>query len=428
MNLICEASALDGTVKIPGSKSHTIRAVAIGALAEGESCVRDPLDSADTRSAVAAYRALGATIETEAGLWRIRGVGGEPQVPADVIDVGNSGTSLNMALGSAALLRSGAAVFTGDEQIRRRPEGPLIAALNDLGATVWTTRDNGCPPLVVEGTLRGGAITLEARNSQFLTSILVNAPLADGDTQVHVAVLNERPYVEMTLEWVRRQGVTVECSEDFRTFRVPGGQRYRPVDRAIPGDFSSATFFLAAGALGENAVVCTGLDMSDTQGDRAVVDYLRRMGAEVAVEGDSVRVRGTGLVGCEIDLNATPDALPMMAVLGCFAEGTTRLVNVPQARIKETDRIAVMKTELERMGAEVEELEDGLVVHGSDLRGATVDGHGDHRIVMALAVAATATPGRTTIGGYEAASVTFPTFAECLSGLGGRVRLEGPCA
>jgi len=227
---------------------------------------------------------------------------------------------------------------------------------------------------------------------------------------------------------VRRQGVTIECSEDFRTFRVPGGQRYRPVDRAIPGDFSSATFFLAAGALGENAVVCTGLDTSDTQGDRAVVDYLRRMGAEVAVEGDSVRVRGKGLAGCEIDLNATPDALPMMAVLGCFAEGTTRLVNVPQARIKETDRIAVMNTELARMGADVEELEDGLVVHHSDLHGATVDGHGDHRVVMALAIAATAAPGRTTIGGYEAASVTFPTFAECLSGLGARVRIEGPSA
>jgi len=427
MNLVCEASALDGNVKIPGSKSHTIRAVAIGALAEGESCVRAPLDSADTRSAVAAYSALGAAIETEARLWRIRGLGGVPHVPSDVIDVGNSGTSLNMALGSAALLPSGVAVFTGDEQIRRRPEGPLIVALNELGASVRATRDDGCPPLVVAGTLRGGEIRIEARNSQFLSSVLLNAPLADGDTQVHVAVLNERPYVEMTLEWVRRQGVTIECSEDFHTFRVPGGQRYRPVDRPIPGDFSSATFFLAAGALGENDVVCTGLDMSDTQGDRAVVDYLRRMRAEVTIDGDSVRVQGTGLAGCEIDLNATPDALPMMAVLGCFAEGSTRLVNVPQARIKETDRIAVMATELERMGANVDELEDGLVVHHSELRGATVDGHGDHRVVMALAVAATATPGRTTIRGYEAASVTFPTFAECLSGLGGRLRLEGPC-
>jgi len=424
MDLICEASPLQGSVKIPGSKSHTIRAVAIGALAGGESYVRDPLDSADTRSAVTAYRALGAPIETEPGLWRIQGVGGAPQPPNDVIDVENSGTSLNVSLGSAALLRSGSAMFTGDEQIRRRPEGPLINALGDLGATVRTMRDNGCPPLVVTGTLRGGETTLEARNSQFLTSLLINAPLADGDTRIHVPLLDERPYVEMTLDWVRSQGVTVEYEDDFRTFDMKGGQQYEPVDRVIPGDFSSATFFLAAGALGDNDVVCTGLDMDDTQGDRAVVDYVRQMGAEVAVDGDSVRVRGNGLAGCEIDLNATPDALPMMAVLGCFAEGATRLVNVPQARIKETDRIAVMKAELERLGADVEELEDGLVVRRSDLRGATVDGHGDHRVVMALAVAGTAAAGPTTIRGYEAVAVTFPAFAECLSGLGGRVRTE----
>jgi 3-phosphoshikimate 1-carboxyvinyltransferase len=422
MTLVCEPSTLCGSVEIPGSKSHTIRAVAIAALADGESEIREPLDSDDARSAVAVYRALGADIEVQPRAWRAKGVAGEPRTPHSVIDVGNSGTTLNVALGTCALLRSGMAVLTGDDQVRRRPSGPLAASLNDLGAVVRSTRDNGCPPFVVEGKLRGGETSIEAVSSQFLTSLLINAPLAEGDSHIRVPLLNERPYVEMTLDWLDRQGIRLE-RQGLGEFRIPGGQCYRGFERRIPGDFSSATFFLAAGALGDNDIVCVGLDMADTQGDRAVVDYLRRMGARVDVQPDRIRVRGGNLVGCEIDLNDTPDALPMLAVLGCFAKGTTRLMNVPQARIKETDRITVMKQELERLGGRVEELPEGLVVHERPLRGGDVDGQGDHRVIMALAIAGCATPGRTEIHGHEAVGVTFPTFLDCLSTLGGKVRL-----
>jgi 3-phosphoshikimate 1-carboxyvinyltransferase len=193
------------------------------------------------------------------------------------------------------------------------------------------------------------------------------------------------------------------------------------VDRAIPAEFSSATFFLGAGALGDNDVVLRGLDMADTQGDKAVVDFVRQLGAEVEVTGDAVRVRSQELAGCELDLNATPDALPMMAVLGCFASGTTRLVNVPQARLKETDRISVMASELGKLGGRVEELDDGIVIHHSQLRGAEVNGHGDHRVVMSLAVAGCAIPGKTTIEAAEAAAVTFPEFRDCMLALGARM-------
>ena len=255
-----------------------------------------------------------------------------------------------------------------------------------------------------------------------MTSLLINTPLADGDSLIRVPVLNEQPYVHMTLDWLRRQGIRLE-REDLREFRVPGGQRYQPVDRRIPGDFSSATFFLGAGALGDNEVVLRGLDMNDTQGDRAVVEYVQRLGARVEIEEEGIRVKAAGLVGCEIDLNATPDALPMMAVLGCFARGVTRLVNVPQARFKETDRITVMRSELERLGAKVRELADGLVVEESALHGAEVDGHGDHRVVMALAVAGAQISNRTVVRGYEAAAVTYPGFVDALSGLGATVRL-----
>lgn len=423
MKLLVEGSNLRGSVEIPGSKSHTIRAVAIASLASGESEIRQPLDSADARAAFRTYRAFGAEIDDQGDVWRVRGLGGELRTPNDVIDVANSGTTMNVALGTASLLSKGIAVLTGDEQVRRRPCGPLANALNDLGASVRSTRDNGCPPFVVSGRLRGGETTIEAKSSQYVTSLLINAPLAEQTTRLHVPLLYEIPYVYMTLDWLRRQGVRVEHADDLSEFEIPGGQAYRPVDCRIAGDFSSATFFLAAGALPDNEVLVRGLDMDDPQGDKAVVDYLKAMGASVSFEKEGIRIAAQGLAGCELDLNATPDALPMMAVLACFASGTTRLVNVPQARLKETDRITVMREELTKLGARIEELPDGLIVHESPLQAGEVEGHGDHRVVMSLAVAGAMLHGTTTINGYEAVNVTFPTFLAAINGLGARTRL-----
>ena len=422
MQLLVRPSRLAGPVEIPGSKSHTIRAVCIAALADGESRIDAPLVSADTLAAVDAYRAMGAAIDLQSGCWRVRGFGGQPTAPENVIDVRNSGTTLRLAMGSAALLSSGAAVFTGDDQIRRRPVGALAKSLTDLGACVHSTRSNGCAPLVVAGRLGGGKTSIEAVTSQFLSSLLINCPLAAETCEIDVPLLNERPYVHITLDWLRRGGITLERDE-LRHFRIPGGQRYRPFGVRVPADFSSATFFLAAGALGDNDVVLKGLDFNDAQGDKAVVDYLRKMGSRIEVTPEGVRVRPGQLVGCELDLNATPDALPMMAVVACFARGKTSLVNVPQARLKETDRIAVMHQELAKMGARTTELTDGLVVEESKLHAARVDGHYDHRVVMALAVAASAIPGETRIGTAEAVAVTFPTFVECMTRLGGDLQL-----
>ena len=422
MRWVCQRSGLTGDVRIPGSKSHTIRAVAIAALADGTSRIAEPLDSLDARAAASAYGAMGATIDlADPRVWTVAGTGGDLRVPQNVIDVGNSGTTLRVALGSAALLREGLAVFTGDYQIRRRPSGPLAESLTDLGANVESTRGNGSAPFVVRGRLRGGETHIDAVTSQYLSSLLINAPLGDGDSVIRVGELNERPYVEITLAWLDAQGIRYDRDE-MREFRIPGGQRYRTVDRAIPADFSSATFFLAAGALPGNRVTSLGLDMNDSQGDKAIVDHLGEMGARVEIADGAISVSAHELRGIEIDLNATPDALPMMAVLGCFASGTTRLLNVPQARLKETDRIAVMAGELAKMGARVEELPDGLIVHESTLTGTRVSGHEDHRVVMALAVAGLAADGETEIDTAEAADVTFPDFADVIRGLGGRLR------
>ncbi|MCC7146434.1 MAG: 3-phosphoshikimate 1-carboxyvinyltransferase [Phycisphaeraceae bacterium] len=426
MKLICSKSTLRGAVDIPASKSHTIRAVAIAALAQGQSVIRDPLESADAQAAVDAYRALGATIECAKTEWHVRGFAGKPTAPANIIDVLNSGTTLRLALGSAALLSQGQAQFTGDHQIRRRPIGPLAQSLTDLGATAVCTLGNGCAPVVISPKLRGGRTSIQAVTSQYLSSLLINCPLAEGDTEIDVPLLNEAPYVLLTLDWLNRQGIQYQ-REELRKFRIPGRQHYKGFDLRVPADFSSATFFLAAGALGDNDILVRGLDMTDSQGDKKVIDYLRQMGAKIELAAQGVRVQPGQLHGCDIDFNETPDALPMFAVLGCFAAGTTRLLNVPQARLKETDRIAVMAQELKKMGGKLEELPDGLVIHQSDLRPAAVDGHDDHRVVMALAVAASALAGKgdTSIATAEAMNVTFPTFADCLRQLGGKAEIQG---
>lgn len=419
MRLVAESSKLRGSVRIPGSKSHTIRAVVIASLAEGTSRIREPLDSLDTAACVGVCRGLGARIELGRE-WAVTGTAGKLACPENVLDVGNSGTTLYVTLSTAAL-GAGWAVFTGDEQTRSRPAGPLLDALRGLGAEAFSTRGNGRAPLVVRGPLVGGRVAIECPTSQYLTSLLLNCPLAQGESEIEVPKLNEQPYVEMTLGWLDGQGIGYE-REGFRRFRVHGGQGYRAFDREIPGDFSSATFFLCAAAATGSEVTLLGLDRADTQGDKAVVEMLAAMGAEVEWLPGGVRIRGRGLKGGEFDLNATPDALPAMAVVGCLASGETRLGNVPQARIKETDRLAVMRQELQKMGGRLRELPDGLVIQGGALRGAPVDGHDDHRVVMALAVAGLAASGRTEVSGAEAAAVTFPTFIELMTALGARIR------
>lgn len=447
MKLTTAPSKLAGSVRIPGSKSHTVRAVLFATLAsaaresgdEGMSLLRDPLVSGDTESALVAASGLGASIHRsdDDRLWRIQGVGSGP-LPGGHIDVGNSGTTLYVALAAAALLGLGAPVqdpanairFDGDDQIRRRSAANLIGALRDLGARIDDT--NGCCPITVHGGLRGGTTTIECPTSQYLSALLIAAPLMEGDvTVIDVPLLHERPYVTMTLDWLEFFGIKLTQTEAMDHFEIPGRQRYRPFERAIPADFSGATFFLCAAAITGSRLLVQGLDMADPQGDKAVVDYLRAMGATIDETAEGLLVhaadpdaRGPRLHGAELDLNATPDALPALAVAAALAEGRTLLGNVPQARIKETDRIAVMAAELASLGAVVEERADGLLIHGKgagSLRGGAVRGHGDHRVVMAMAVAGLGAAGPVTVDTAESAAVTYPTFVESLRALGASV-------
>ncbi|MHC4889698.1 MAG: 3-phosphoshikimate 1-carboxyvinyltransferase [Planctomycetota bacterium] len=424
MKLIVKKSRLKGEVTIPASKSHTIRAVAIASLAAGESAIRSPLVSGDTQAVVNCYRALGARIDTaDSKRWKVVGTGGEITAPPESIDVGNSGTTLRIAMGSAALVKKGQdTTFTGDEQIQSRPVGPLMDALGDLGAKCTSLKNNGKAPIQITGRLTGGKTAIACHTSQYLSSLLLCTPLAAGDTEINVTLLNEPGYVQMTLDWLDKQQIQYE-NQQMRKFNIKGGQSYKAFDAAIPADFSSATFFLCAAALVADEVTLLGLDFSDNQPDKAVVDYLKAMGADISIGPTSVTIKAAKLKGTEIDMNKTPDALPAMAVTAAFAEGTTRLVNVPQARSKETDRIKCMAEELEKMGASVEELSDGLIIRHSRPKPAELHGRSDHRTVMALSLAGLRLDGQCSIDTAEAMSVTFPDYVQLMKSIGAKMEI-----
>ena len=424
---------------MPASKSHTIRAVAIASLAAGQSIIRNPLDSDDARAAVACYRALGAKIDTtEPNRWKVTGTGGKVTAPKEIIDVLNSGTTLRIGMGSAALAPPGQTItFTGDAQTQTRPIGPLMDSLGQLGAKCKSLKNNGRAPVEVTGKLIGGKTSIAAFTSQYLSSLLLCTPLAQKDTEIDVTLLNEPGYVQMTLDWLDKQKIKYQ-NQDLRYFKIKANQSYKAFDDAIPADFSSATFFLCAAALFGDEVTLLGLDFSDSQPDKAVVNYLKAMGADISVDPNSITVKAAPLKGVEIDMNQTPDALPALAITAAFAKGVTKFLNVPQARAKETDRIKCMAEELKKMGADVEELPDGLIVRGSCeprlkgrakylaprfTGGLVLDGRSDHRIVMALSIAGLGLDKQIIIDTAEAMSVTFPNYVELMQTLGAKMEM-----
>ncbi|MBN1865240.1 MAG: 3-phosphoshikimate 1-carboxyvinyltransferase [Victivallales bacterium] len=420
MDIRVRKSQLEGRILVPGSKSHTIRAVAIASAADGVSLIRAPLVSEDTIACAEAVSSMGAGVHIESGLWTVKGVSGRYKPSVGMIDLRNSGTSLRILSGLAAVAGC-PACFDGDSSLRTRPMKPLIDALVSLGAEIESRDDGFCPIKIVRPAL-GGNVSMECRSSQFLSSLLIALPLAPRDSFIKALSLNEKPYVEMTLGWLQKQGIQLEYPDDLSCFHIRGNQSYAAFDQVIPADFSTASFPLVAAALTQGKVQIENLDFSDMQGDKAVFEYIELMGATVEKCERYTNVSSDGaLLGQDFDLNSTPDALPALAVAASLAKGTTRLLNCPQARIKETDRIRCMACELRKMGADIEELPDGMVIRGGALKGCTVDGHGDHRIVMALAIAGMVAENETVVKGSEAAAVTYPSFVEDFLRLGAHI-------
>ncbi len=425
MKFIVEPSNLKGDARIPGSKSNTTRAVVIATLAEGESIIRNPLPSADCLSTVEVYKGYGAEIVSmEEDKWIIRGSWENPKLPNDVLNTGNSGTTTYMAIATASLVKEGYTVITGDHQIRRRPSGPLLEAISDLGGQAFSVRGDGSQPVVVKGPIRGGKTKLPGVNSQWLSPLLINTPLAPEDTEIYVENLQERPYIRMTLGWLKRTGIEYR-EENMERFYLFGGQRYRPFDYEIPSDWESACFPIVAAAITDSDITLYGLDTTDYQGDKAIIDILKEMGADIEVRNngkDGIRIRGgKTLRGIEIDCRDLPDAPPILSVLGTQAEGKTVLRNLGAARLKETDRAKTIAMELKKMGAKIEEYEDSMVIYKSDLYGTRIDGHTDHRIVMATAVAGLVARGNTIIDDAEYVRISFPNFYEVMTSLGAKI-------
>ena len=417
--LVSPVNDLSGVIAVPGSKSHTIRAVIAAMLAQGTSHIHAPLYSADTRSALNAVAKLGAKVNETPDLWIIEGCGRNFVYPQSAIDLGNSGTTMRI-IAACSALGSEKITFDGDESLRSRIMQGELSALTALGADCQS--NNGFAPITLCGPLTGGKVKVDGTTSQYLTALLMALPLAAGNSELTLDFLNEADYVKITLDWLKRCNVKVETSGDLLHCQIPGNQVYHNFECTIPADFSTAAFPLGAGVVAGKEVRIANLDFNDLQGDKRVFDFVRQMNGDISVSDNEVIVRKSALIGREFDLNATPDALPLMAVLGCYAQGVTKLLNVPQARLKECDRIAAMTAQLRKMGAKITELPDGMVIYGGEkLQGASVNSYHDHRIAMALTVAAMGATGETLIADGNCCEVTYPDFAADFRRLGAAI-------
>ncbi len=419
MKLTIQKSDIKGTINAPPSKSYTHRGIAIAALSK-KATVNNPLISEDTKATIRACEAFGAIIESRKDSLVIKGFDGKLKVPDNVIDVANSGTTLRIMTAVASLV-DGATVLTGDASIRTRPNTQLLDALNDLGAEAFSTRSNGMAPIVVRGKMRGGRVHIDGSiSSQFISALLIACPFAQNETTVIIeGELKSRPYVNITIDMLRYAGAEI-TAEGTNSFIIPPEQEYDMKSYNVPGDFSSASYMMAAGALcGE--VIIKNLFPSE-QGDSALIEMLKKMGARIQWDEKKgeVKVSRSELHGIRVDVGKTPDLVPTLAVLGAASEGTMTIENAEHVRYKETDRLHAMTVELKKMGVDITEEKDRLIIRGGALRGAGVHGWDDHRIVMALAVAGMVA-GDTTIDTVESVSISYPGFFEDLKGIGAGV-------
>lgn len=385
-------------IRVPGSKSISNRALLLAGLADGESVLRGTLDSDDTRVMIAALRALGAGVVHAAdGGMHIHGVAGRPRVPEQVIDVHASGTAARFLTAALALV-PGPSRLDGTLRMRQRPIQDLIEALNALGADLKAESPGGCPPVVSGAAqLAGGVATVDAsRSSQYVSAVLQVAPYAQRDVTLKLkdGVLVSKPYVDVTLSVMREFGADVGFA-DPATLRVSSAKPYRGREYTIEPDASTAAYFFAAAAISGGYVRVLDLPGASAQADMAILDILERMGSTVRRADDWVELRGPagGLRGVDVDMNALPDAVLALAVTAAFAHGETVIRNVANLRIKETDRLHALETELRKLGVSADAGPDSLHIRPAPLRAATIETYDDHRMAMAFALAGLRVPG-----------------------------------
>ncbi|MGB8719679.1 MAG: 3-phosphoshikimate 1-carboxyvinyltransferase [Desulfobacterales bacterium] len=385
----------ENCVAVPGSKSFTHRMLIAAALAAGGSRLENPLHSEDTTLTARALGQLGAAIATEAdGTFVVTGTGGRLSACREPLYLGNSGTSMRLLTAVAALGR-GSYRLTGTERMGSRPIAELVHGLVQIGVPVQTLEKNGCPPLTVTGgSVRGGKLSLDCRlSSQYLSALLLIAPYTVEGLDIAItAGPVSRPYIDMTVATMETFGVAVK-RDGYQHFRVDGGQLYRAGCYRVEADASQAGYFWAAAALTGTTITVRGTARSSLQGDSRFIELLAAMGCRVAAGADGITVSGGPLCAISADMGDMPDMVPTLAVVAAFARGTTTIRNVAHLKAKESDRIAAVVRELNRMGVSAQARADGMTVTGGQPAGAVIDTYDDHRIAMSFALAGLKTPG-----------------------------------
>jgi 3-phosphoshikimate 1-carboxyvinyltransferase len=418
-------SSVTGGTLAPPSKSYTHRAVILASLATGETRIENPLISDDTLHTIDACSSLGADIAPDSNRLRITGTGGQIRVAPnrERIFVGNSGSTIRMVAPLAALA-STRVVFDGDSRLRQRPVGDLLSALEGLGAQAHSLEGNGCPPIEIQGgKFNTGEVTISGQiSSQHISGLLMIAPYIKDGLRIKIADrLRSRPYIDITLDAMQAFGVEA-VNKDYKEFLVKGGQLYKARHYRIEGDYSSAAYFLAAGAIGGRPVTVNNLKAVSVQGDRYLLNILSEMGCSVECQKEPVTIsRHDELKGVTVDMSDYPDLVQTVAVVATYATGKTEITNIGHLRFKETDRINDTAAELVRMGIKVDITNDTMVVYGGKPKGTETSAHGDHRLAMSLAVAALFADGSSIINGAEAVTKSYPRFFADLAKLGAKI-------
>ena len=415
-------SKINGEVNLPGSKSLSNRALLLAALAEGTTKITNLLESDDTRHMLNALKKLGINYtlsEDKTECTVIGNAGAIHSANLEELFLGNAGTAMR-PLCAALCLGTGSYLLTGEPRMKERPIGHLVDALREAGAKISYQENEGYPPLLIEANgLSGGNVKIDgAISSQFLTALLLAAPMAKEDMTISIiGELVSKPYIDITLHIMKEFGVDV-VNDNYQTFTIKGGQHYKAVETfMVEGDASSASYFLAAAAIKGGTVKVTGIGKKSIQGDVLFVDVLEKMGAVVEWGDDFVSVSKGELHAIDMDFNHIPDAAMTIATTALFVEGTTTLRNIYNWRVKETDRLFAMATELRKVGAKVEEGEDYLKITAPKvLKHAAIDTYDDHRMAMCFSLLAL-DPVSVTINEPECTAKTFPTYFEVLESI-----------
>jgi 3-phosphoshikimate 1-carboxyvinyltransferase len=414
------AGPVNGSIRPPGSKSITNRALICAALADGASTLTGALESEDTQVMIAALQQLGIAVDVSdrGRTLRVAGCGGKIPAKSAELFIANSGTSMRF-LTAMATIGQGVYKLDGIARMRERPIGDLVASLRQLGVQIEALGANDCPPVAVtaSGLLGGEASIRGDVSSQFLSGLLMAAPYAQRPITLKVSgTLVSIPYVDMTIKVMESFGATATATKDYAQIAVANTNRYSGLDYAIEPDASAASYFFALAAITGGRITVENLSRASLQGDVEFCDCLAQMGASVEYGPDSITVQGGKLHGIDVDMNGISDTVQTLSVVALFANGPTRMRNVAHIRHKETDRIGATACELRKLGAAVDETEEGLTVHPGMLRGAAIDTYNDHRMAMSFALAGLRTPG-VVIRNPGCTSKTYPEFFEDLARL-----------